>query len=232
MGSTRFPGKPLCDLAGKPMVQWVVERAQASGVAERTVVATPDQEIVDACGQFGAEAVLTSHEHQTGTDRVAEVAQRIEADVYVNVQGDEPLLRPETVQACAKPLLDDPQLQMGSVCSDCPEEEIDNPAVVKVVTDGEGFALYFSRHAIPYAREKRREPVKKHVGIYAYTRAALESFAQWPQTPLERAEGLEQLRFLENGVKIKMSRGQGTEMAVDTPEQADAVRSILAGRAV
>ena len=232
MGSTRFPGKPLCDLAGKPMVQWVVERAKASGVADRTVVATPDQEIIQACEQFGAEAVLTSGEHRTGTDRIAEVAESIEADVYVNVQGDEPLLRPETVQACAKPLLDDPQVQMGSVYSDCPDDEMDNPDVVKVVADGDGYALYFSRCAIPYGRDGRTEPVKKHVGIYAYTRSVLRSFAQWPQSPLERAEALEQLRFLENGTRIKMSRGEGSEMAVDTPEQADAVRSILAGRTV
>lgn len=232
MGSTRFPGKPLCDLAGKPMVQWVVERARASGVADRVVVATPDQEIIDACGRFGAEAVLTSHEHRTGTDRVAEVARGIEADVYVNVQGDEPLLPPETVNACAKPLLDDPQVQMGSVWSECPEDELENPAVVKVATDSEGFALYFSRHAIPFPREERAGPVKKHVGIYAYTREALESFAGWPQSLLEKAEALEQLRFLENGTRIKMSRGEGTEMAVDTPEQADAVRAILAGRTV
>lgn len=232
MGSTRFPGKPLCDLAGKPMVQWVVERAEASGVADRTVVATPDLEIVQACERFGAEAVLTSGDHRTGTDRVAEVARSIEADVYVNVQGDEPLLRPETIEACARPLLDDGQIQMGSVFSECTEDELDNPDVVKVVTGRDGYALYFSRSLIPYRGESGPEPVKKHVGIYAYSRAVLESFAQWPQSPLEMAEALEQLRFLENGTRIKMSRGEGSEMAVDTPEQADAVRSILAGRAV
>lgn len=232
MGSTRFPGKPLCDLCGKPMVQWVVERSVESGVGDKVVVATPDQEIVDACKTFGAEAVLTSHDHITGTDRIAEVAEKIEADVYVNVQGDEPLVRPSTVQACAEPLLNDPNIKMGSVYSDCPENEHDDPAVVKVVADLDGYALYFSRHAIPYPRAERDQKVKKHVGIYAYTKKALKAFSVWGQTSLEKAESLEQLRFLEHGIKIKMSKGEGTELAVDTPEQAEAVRSILTARSV
>jgi 3-deoxy-manno-octulosonate cytidylyltransferase (CMP-KDO synthetase) len=225
MASTRFPGKPLVDLAGKPMLQWVVERAR--GTADDLVVATPDQEIVDACEAFGARAVLTSAAHPTGTDRIAEVAQSIAADVYVNVQGDEPLVQPGDVQACAAPLLADPGVQMGSVFADCPPEEEQNPAVVKVVTDLKGDALYFSRHAVPFPRNPRTEPPKKHIGIYAYTRAVLQAFQAWPQSPLEKAESLEQLRFLENGVRVRMSRGVGSALAVDTPEQADAVRAIL-----
>lgn len=232
MGSTRFPGKPLCDLCGKPMVQWVVERAKESGVGDKVVVATPDEEIVEACASFGAESVLTSHDHLTGTDRIAEVADKIEADVYVNVQGDEPLVRPSTVRACAEPLLNDPSIKMGSVFSDCPEDEHDDPDVVKVVTDLDGYALYFSRSAIPYHRTEPNQKVKKHVGIYAYTKKALRAFSVWDQTQLEKAESLEQLRFLEHGIRIKMSRGEGTELAVDTPEQAETVRSILAARSV
>lgn len=230
MGSTRFPGKPLVDLMGKPMVQWVVEAALSAEITDRVVVATPDQEILDACAAFGAEAILTRSDHPTGTDRIAEVSEKVVADVYVNVQGDEPLIRPESIRACAKPLISDSAIPMGSVFSLCPEEEIENPAVVKVVTSLAGFALYFSRYAIPYPRSPRVSPVKKHVGIYAYRREVVQAFSTWSQTPLELSESLEQLRFLENGVQIRMSEGAGSELAVDTPEQAEEVRRILAAR--
>ncbi|HEY3781662.1 MAG TPA: 3-deoxy-manno-octulosonate cytidylyltransferase [Fimbriimonadaceae bacterium] len=228
MGSTRFPGKPLCDLLGKPMVQWVYEAAAAAGVADEVLVATPDQIIVDACKEFGAKAILTSDHHQTGTDRLAEVAEKVEAEIYVNVQGDEPLIRASSIAACAQPLLDNANIQMGSVYSECPEDEYDNPAVVKVVTDENNFALYFSRFAIPFARNPRVEPVKKHVGLYAYRRQALLDFAGWPMGVLETAETLEQLRFMEHGIRIYMAPAAGTELAVDTPEQAEQVRVILA----
>jgi len=227
MGSTRFPGKPLCDLLGKPMVQWVYEAAVASGAGDRVLVATPDQEIADACKSFGGEAVLTSKDHPTGTDRLAEVAVQHVADVYVNVQGDEPLVRAESIHACAAPLKADASIQMGSVYSECGEEELYDPSVVKVVTDKAGFALYFSRHPIPYPQKPRVAPVKKHVGLYAYRRDALMSFSKWPTGDLEAAESLEQLRFMENGVRIFMSQGAGSELAVDTPEQAEIVREIL-----
>jgi 3-deoxy-D-manno-octulosonate cytidylyltransferase len=213
---------------GKPMVQWVVEASRAAGVGERVLVATPDREIMDACERFGADAILTSADHPSGTDRIAEVARSVEAEVYVNVQGDEPLIRPESIRACADPLLRDAAIPMGSIWSECLAEEIDNPAVVKVVTDLRGNALYFSRYALPFPRSGREDPVKKHVGIYAYRREAVMAFASWEQTPLEKAESLEQLRFLENGIRIMMSRGEGSAMAVDTPEQADEVRRILA----
>ena len=230
MGSTRFPGKPLCDLLGKPMVQWVFEAAHKSGVGEKSVIATPDPEIVEACEAFGAEAVLTRHDHETGTDRIAEVAEKYPADVYVNVQGDEPLIQPSSIKACAEPLLKDKSIAMGSVYCECPEEEYDNPAVVKVVTDADNFALYFSRYAIPFPRNPRVMPVKKHIGLYAYRRDALQGFAKCPMSPLEKAESLEQLRFMHNGVRIFMAPGAGTELAVDTPEQAQQVREILQAR--
>ena len=230
MGSTRFPGKPLCDLLGKPMVQWVSEAAEASGVGERVVVATPDAEILEACRSFGTEAVLTRFDHETGTDRIAEVAEKIPADVYVNVQGDEPLIRPESVRACAEPLLEDDTIRMGSVYCECPTDEYDNPAVVKVVTDAQSFALYFSRYPIPFPRNERVLPVKKHIGLYAYSREALRGFASWPMSALERAESLEQLRFMDHGIRIFMAPGAGTELAVDTPEQAQQVREILGAR--
>ncbi|MEZ0327588.1 MAG: 3-deoxy-manno-octulosonate cytidylyltransferase [Fimbriimonas sp.] len=227
MASTRFPGKPLCDLLGKPMIQWVYERALASNVAEHVLIATPDQEIIDACKAFGAEAIQTRNDHPSGTDRIAEVSQSVKADVYINVQGDEPLIRPESICACAEPLLGDNNVPMGSVYGQCPPEEHDNPAVVKVATDWEGYALYFSRYAIPYPRNERALPVKKHVGIYAYRYDVLQAFARWTPSPLETTESLEQLRFLEHGVRIKMSLGEGSELAVDTPEQAEEVRRLL-----
>lgn len=209
------------------MIQWVYEAAQKSEVAAEIVIAAPDQEIIDAAEKFGSRAMLTRMDHPSGTDRIAEVAESLGADFYVNVQGDEPLIDPATIQACAQPLLDDPDVEMASVFAECPESEVENPAVVKVVTDLAGNALYFSRHAIPFPRNLRTNRVKKHVGIYAYRHAVLMQFAGWGPTPLEQTESLEQLRFLENGVRIRMAEGKGSLVAVDTPEQADEVRRLL-----
>lgn len=230
MASIRFPGKPLVDLLGKPMIQWVVEAVRQADVSERIVVATPDAEIVEACEGIGTEAILTRLEHPSGTDRIAEVSEKIEAEIYLNVQGDEPLLPSDSIRACVAPLLADSRVPMGSLWSMCDESDYDNPAVVKTVTDLQGNALYFSRHCIPYPRNPRTAAVKRHVGLYAYRREVVQAFATWSQTPLELAEGLEQLRFMEHGVPIRLSQGLGTEMGVDTPEQAEQVRAILAGR--
>lgn len=227
MGSTRFPGKPLVDLCGKPMVQWVYERSIEANVTDQVLVATPDQEIFDACQAFGAQAILTSPSHPTGTDRIAEVAQTVFADVYINVQGDEPLIDIETIRAISRPF-EDHKVEMASVFSECPDDEADNPAVVKVVTDKHNNALYFSRHAIPFPRAARQAPLKKHIGIYAYRRQVLLEYPSWDQTPLEVTESLEQLRFLENGIGIRMVEGRGSVVSVDTPEQADEVRKLLA----
>jgi 3-deoxy-manno-octulosonate cytidylyltransferase (CMP-KDO synthetase) len=212
------------------MVQWVFEAAKASGVADRILVAAPDVEIVQACESFGAEAMLTRHDHPTGTDRIAEVAGHVPAEVYVNVQGDEPLIRPESIAACARTLLDDLEAKFGSVYCTCATDEEDNPAVVKVVLDQAGYALYFSRHPIPFPRNPRTQPVNKHIGLYAYRQSALMDFSSWAPTPLEQAESLEQLRFMENGIRPKMAFAEGSELAVDTPEQAEEVRRILAAR--
>jgi len=230
MASTRFPGKPLVDLAGKPMIQWVVEAARRAAFADDVLVATPDAEIIDAARLIGVTAVLTSLEHPSGTDRIAEVAESQPAEIYVNVQGDEPLISPETIAAAAAPLLQDASVAMGSVWASCEAEEEDNPAVVKVVTDRENNALYFSRHAIPFPRHAQARGLKKHIGIYAYRRDVLQAFSTWPPGELETTESLEQLRFLENGISIRMSEGRGSELAVDTPEQAEAVRRLLAAR--
>jgi 3-deoxy-D-manno-octulosonate cytidylyltransferase len=227
MGSTRFPGKPLVDLAGKPMVQWVVEAARNSEVAATVLVATPDPEIVAACQSFGAQAVLTRDDHLSGTDRIGEVSEKIDAEVFINVQGDEPLIDPSTIRSCAQPLIESPEVEMSSVYCVCREEEVDNPDVVKLVTDRNGYALYFSRYAVPFPRNPRSEHVKKHIGIYGYRRKTLEAFRTWKPSPLESSESLEQLRFLENGVKIKMSPGASAGVSVDTPAHADEVRKLL-----
>lgn len=227
MASTRFPGKPLCDLLGKPMIQWVVEAARTADLGADVLVATPDQEIMDACRRFGCEAMLTRNDHPTGTDRIAEVSRSVHADVYVNVQGDEPLISAKTIHAVAEPLLADEVIPMGSAYTPCPENEIDNPAAVKVVMDQRGSALYFSRWAIPYPRNPRLSPVYKHIGIYSFRREVLLEFSSWSPTPLEQTESLEQLRFLEHGIRIQMSEGEPTPVAVDTPEQAEEARRYL-----
>lgn len=225
MASARFPGKPLVDLAGKPMVQWVFEAACRSECPSAVVIATPDQEIAEAAGEFGAEAILTHDCHPSGTDRIAEVAQKLGADAYVNVQGDEPLLPPESVDACCQLLLEG--AQMASLYNWADESELDSPAVVKVVTDLRDRALYFSRSRIPFERAQGHKRVKKHVGIYGYTAELLARFASWEPTPLEQTEMLEQLRFLEHGVEIRMAFGSGSQVAVDTPEQAAMAAMLL-----
>ncbi len=226
MASTRFPGKPLIDLCGKPMVQWVYEKAVASDAAQRVLIATPDLEIFDAAVGFGAEAVMTRGDHPTGTDRIAEVALKVEADVYINVQGDEPLIDPQTISAVAAPFRD-ASVQMVSAWAALPESSESKPATVKVVTDLQGNALYFSRHGIPFPRSARQEPLKGHIGIYGYRREVLLAYPSWKQTPLELAESLEQLRFMEHGVRIRMVEVNPSGPGIDTPEQATEVREMM-----
>ncbi len=230
MGSTRFPGKPLALLNGKPMVEWVVDAAKKVQFSDCVVVATPDQEIMDYVQQIGHETCYTRDDHETGTDRMAEVAQKLEADIYVNVQGDEPLICPESIEACIQPFFENPEIQVTSIYSECSPAECEDPSVVTVVTDQKGYALYFSRHALPYPRNAHSGMLKKHVGLYAMRREPLLKYSSWPVGLLEKTESLEQLRFLENGVPIFMAYGKGTEMAVDTPEQAKMVSEFLAGR--
>ena len=210
------------------MIQWVYESAIASGVGDEVAIVTPDEEIIAAVEGFHGRAIRTRADHLSGTDRLAEAAESVVADIYVNVQGDEPMISPETIQACADPLLRDDSIQMGSIYSPCPTEDVENPAVVKVVLDLNGYALYFSRHAIPFERNTRAEDVLKHIGLYAYRRDVLLEFAGWDPTPLEQTESLEQLRFLEHGVRIKMSQGTASAVSVDLPEQADEVRKLIA----
>jgi 3-deoxy-manno-octulosonate cytidylyltransferase (CMP-KDO synthetase) len=246
-GSTRLPGKPLSDIHGKPMIQRVHERALLAQRVDRVLVATDDRRIAEAVRAFGGEAVMTSADHSSGTDRLAEVVRGLEGtEIVVNVQGDEPLLDPEAIDAAVAALQHDPSLPLSTLSLELRSaEEMLSPTVVKVVTDAEGDALYFSRSPIPFVRvgtgdatssaaeAVARGLARKHVGLYVYRREALLRLASLPPAPLELAEGLEQLRALHHGMRLRVvpREGEGT-VAVDTPEDLARVREILAGGTV
>lgn len=235
--STRFPGKPLAELCGKPMIQWVYERSNLCELVDRVIVATDDERIVRAVESFGGEVVMTRADHSTGTDRLAEVAATLDDDLIVNVQGDEPLIDPAMIQSAIAPLLEDSSIPMGTLKTPLTSmEEFLNPNVVKVVTDQHGFALYFSRSPIPYPRDfnDRLEQcwpelaTAKHVGLYVYRRDFLLRYPQLAATPLENQECLEQLRALEHGYRIRVAETDLIGQGVDSPEDLERVRMILA----
>lgn len=227
--STRLPGKPLSLIAGKPMIQRVYERACQATLPDEVVVATDNELVQKAVESFGGKVMMTSPDHPSGTDRLAEVVLSYpDADVIVNVQGDEPMLPPEVIDRLAEAFADE-NLQMATLKTAMREEEYDNPAAVKVVTDLNGYALYFSRSLLPYPRKKPEDfKVFKHVGVYAYRRSFLLKYAALTPTPLERAESLEQLRALENGYKIKVLESDFQGIGVDTPEDLAAVNELFA----
>ncbi len=242
--ATRLPGKPLADIHGRPMIVRVLDRVRLARRIERVLVATDDERIAAAVRDAGGEAVMTSSAHRSGTDRLAEAAASLEADVVLNVQGDEPLIDPGPLDALAEAMRADPEVAMGTLA--VPLHSLDDmlaPAVVKVVVDHKGDALYFSRSPIPHvrvptgdAREAARAALerglaRRHLGVYAYRRATLLAFASWPEAPLEAAEGLEQLRALHHGVRIRVVDVAGDGgVAVDTPEDLERVRRLLAPR--
>lgn len=225
--STRLPGKPLKDIAGKPMICRVYERASAAKKVGRTLVATDDERILQAVREHGGEAMMTRREHPTGTDRLAEVAAACpDAELIINVQGDEPLIEPSLIDELAGVFETDVALQMATVKTEITDtEEMKNPNNVKVVTDKSGYALYFSRSLLPYPRHAGC-PVYKHIGIYAYKRDFLLQYAKMEPTPLESAESLEQLRALENGCRIKVVETQAKFVGVDTAEDLEKVNEI------
>jgi 3-deoxy-manno-octulosonate cytidylyltransferase (CMP-KDO synthetase) len=230
-GSTRFPGKPLATIAGKPMIQHVYERTAGVNSVDRVLVATDDERIREAVRSFGGEAVMTGRQHESGTDRIAEVAERLDAPIVVNVQGDIPFLDPEMLAAGVKPLLDDADLPMATIKTVIrSREELENPNVVKVVTDRAGHALYFSRYPIPYWRDGNApdRAAFRHIGLYVYRREFLLRFAGLPPSPLERAEKLEQLRALEWGFRIKVAEVGEASIEVDTPEDLERARDLVA----
>ena len=224
--STRLPGKPLADICGKPMVQHVYERAKAAkGVAD-VIVATDDQRIVDAVQAFGGKAMMTSPDLKSGTDRVAAVARQTDADVYLNVQGDEPLIDPKAIESAIEPFRD-ASIQMSTLMTKLNDEsQYNNPNTVKVVVDKVGYAIYFSRSLIPYPRNVKTQ-IYKHLGLYAYRKDFLLKLARWPQTPLELSESLEQLRVLENGHRIKVVETDYDSVSVDTPEDLAHLNQII-----
>ncbi|MBI3753555.1 MAG: 3-deoxy-manno-octulosonate cytidylyltransferase [Deltaproteobacteria bacterium] len=229
-GSTRLEGKPLLDIAGKPMVRHVYERAKKARLVNDVIVATDDRRIFDVVKKFGGAAVMTSASHKSGTDRLAEAAANIKCDVVVNVQGDEPLVEPEMIDEAVKPLVDDSEVYMATLKTKISDaEELNSPNVVKVVTDKNGFALYFSRYPIPYVREQGqgKNIHYKHIGLYVYRKDFLLKFAQMKPTPLEEAEKLEQLRVLENGYKIKVVETRYNSIGVDTMEDLERVRRMV-----
>ena len=228
-GSSRLPGKPLADIAGKPMVQHVVERAsQVSGI-DAVWVATDDQRVFDTVEAFGGQAVMTSPEHASGTDRLVEVMQKVSADIYLNVQGDEPLVRPGDLELLVA-AMQDSWVKVGTLCHVISAEEARNPNTVKVLCDQFDDALYFSRSPIPYPREAEEASYRKHVGVYAYRREVLEGYSQLPQPMAERAESLEQLRLMHAGIKIRVIEVEETGPGVDTPECLEKVRALVEGR--
>ena len=229
--STRFPGKPLASIAGKMMVQHVHQRCAESKAFERIIVATDDERIAKAVRGFGGEAALTSSSCATGTDRVAEVARALTnpspGDVFVNVQGDEPAIHPEALESLAR-AFDDPKVEMATLVRPLAEAERGNPNVVKALVGQDGFALYFSRADLPYLRNASPSlPRFGHLGIYGYRRATLERLAGLPPTPLEQAESLEQLRALENGIRIACRLTAHRSVGVDRPEDAHAAAALL-----
>lgn len=227
--STRLPGKPLALIAGKPMIQHVYERACLAKRPSQVVVATDHDLVVQAVQNFGGQVLLTSPNHPTGTDRLAEVARTYpEVDIVINVQGDEPLIAPEVIDLLAAAFDDDPSLAMATLATVMDETEYDKPSAVKVVTDLYGHALYFSRSRIPFPRAAVTElPVYKHIGIYAYRRDFLLTYAALQPTPLEQTESLEQLRALEHGYRLKVLITDFQSVGVDTPEDLELVNQLL-----
>lgn len=240
--SMRFPGKVLALLDGKPIIEHVARRTAAAKTVDRTIVATDDQRVADkisgSIGAFGGEVVMTSKEHKTGTDRIGEAIKDIRCDIVVNVQGDEAAIEPWAIDEAVNPLLDDPELEMSTLSADITEEEdLLSPNVVKVVTDNDGYALYFSRSPIPYSRDAearggmafnfKSTRFKKHIGLYVFKRDFLDKYVNLPMTPLEKAESLEQLRALENGYRIKVVNTEYDAVGVDAPEDLERLENLV-----
>jgi 3-deoxy-manno-octulosonate cytidylyltransferase (CMP-KDO synthetase) len=230
LAATRLPDKPLIDIGGKPMIQRVWERAGRARGITRVAICTPDESVATAVELFGGEAVMTSHAHRSGTDRLAEAAQLLglaEMDIVVNVQGDEPLLEPAGIERVIELLQKDPGLPMSSLSCPCPPEDLDNPDCVKVVCAQNGDALYFSRSRVPHPRKETSNFTLQHVGLYAYRAGFLRIYASLHPTPLELTESLEQLRVLESGYRIRMAHIERAPIGVDTPEDLERVRRIV-----
>ncbi len=229
-GSSRFAGKIIADIAGKPMIQWVYERASQSNTLDELLVAVDDPRVQSRVEGFGGKAVMTGAHHKSGTDRIAEVVRTIPADIVVNIQGDQPLIDPNMIDEAVQPMIHNPEIYMSTLKREIDKEEFDDPGVVKVVVDDRDFALYFSRSLIPYPLHDEPTRVYEHVGLYVYRKEFLLKLSKMPQGYLERIESLEQLRVLERGhrilvVETKMDRRAG--VSVDTPEDIKKVERLI-----
>jgi 3-deoxy-manno-octulosonate cytidylyltransferase (CMP-KDO synthetase) len=228
--STRFPGKPLAEIDGRPMIEHVYRRAKLAKTVSRVIVATDDLRIANTVLEFGGEVKLTRVDHPSGTDRLAEVAAAIDCDVIVNVQGDLPLIDPGAIDEAVRPFNSDPGVMITTLSRRITDPaDLKNPNIVKVVLDRGGHALYFSRASIPHTRDPRGgwPPLHRHIGLYAYRRSALMVMASLEPTPLERAEALEQLRALEHGIRIRVVETAFESVEVDTPEDLEQVKRLL-----
>ncbi len=227
-GATRFPGKPLAAILGRPMIQWVYEGVKMSKLLKRIIIATDDKRIIKAADGFGAEAVMTSTDHASGTERVAEAAAQVDAEIIINIQGDEPLVDGEMLDALVI-ALDDPSVPMATLMAKVTDMALlQDGHVVKVVTDKNGFALYFSRSPLPY---QPPDHFFQHIGIYGYRKDFLMNFHRLPVSRLERIEQLEQLRVLENGLPIQMIEIRRPTLSVDTPRDIIKIEKFLKARA-
>lgn len=226
-GSTRLPGKPLADIAGKPLIQWVYERARGSVLASEVIIATDDERIREICLGFGAEVVMTSPDCRSGTDRAYEAVKGRDGDIIVNVQGDEPQIRPDMIDALIG-AMEQEKLDMGTLCAYISDRhDYTSPHVVKVVLDRNNFALYFSRAPLPFLQKTLPIPLYKHIGIYAFSRPFLETFVSLPKGRLEEAESLEQLRALEAGCRIKTLLVDYEGIGIDTEADLERARQIM-----
>lgn len=229
LASTRLPRKMLREIAGKPLIGWVYEAVRSSSLLVDVIVATDSTEILETCRNNHWKAQMTSSAHRSGTERVHEIAASVSADIYLNVQGDEPMVRPEQLATLIE-VMSDPRVEVCTLKTPCAPGEIENPNAVKVVTALEGNALYFSRAAIPFDRDRTLPRYYKHLGLYAYRKTALEQFVSWPESALEKVERLEQLRFLENGIRINVGETPFDSIGVDTEEDLERVAEILVKR--
>ncbi len=229
LASTRLPRKMLRDIAGQPLVGRVYTAVRACSQLADVFIATDSEEIMAVCRHNGWKAQMTSASHRSGTERVHEISNSIAADIYLNVQGDEPLTRPEQISSLLE-VMKDSAVQVGTLKTPAASVDINAPSAVKVVTDANGKALYFSRATIPFDRDGTSPRYFKHLGFYAYRKAALDRFVGWPESFLERTERLEQLRFLENGIPIYVGETPYDSIGVDTEEDLSRVETILRGR--
>jgi len=229
LASTRLPRKMLREIAGEPLMARVYNAVRSSRLLADVIIATDSEEIMGECKLHGWKAQMTSPSHRSGTERVHEISNLVAADIYLNVQGDEPLIRAEHISALLG-VMEDPAVQVGTLKTPAPQADINNPNAVKVVTDAAGKALYFSRATIPHDRDHTDPGYFKHLGFYAYRKSALDRFVAWPESSLERSERLEQLRFLENGIPIQVRETQFDTVGVDTEEDLRRVEQILRGR--